>query len=116
LKSSYPVALSIDSDSNIYVSGIFDRFSGYCGTLKYDTNGNELYEILTSESDYAPICKAVGIDTSANLYSVQYIANIPDGSLFFFEKYDSSGEILWATRINNPDCPHYILVLLAIRL
>ena len=69
-------ALAVDAAGNVYVTG-YTNFNPYhmnrirlaCATIKYDTNGNELwvarYEVPDNFSDYAT---ALVLDAAGNVY------------------------------------------------
>ena len=76
-QSDFPTAITVDSDGNSYVTGescaLLDDF-GYCyftqwGTLKYDTDGNQLWLANfrgPGRFDQKP--NAIAVDGSGNVY------------------------------------------------
>ncbi len=83
--------MAVDHAGNVYVTGVSDS-SSHAGmdyvTIKYDTNGNELwvasYEETVINENTPP---AIAVDDYGNAYVTGGAATI---------KYDSSGSQLWA--------------------
>ena len=98
--------LAVDTSGNIYVAGSSVRASNgnrdYT-TVKYDTNGNELWVAQYAGSGNDDnFTSAVGLDKSGNVY-VTGQSGI-DGSSMDYDtvKYNSDGKQLWAARYHGP--------------
>lgn len=108
-KNDEAYAIAIDSNSNVYVTGIgtFDLFNGNerydMVTVKYDTDGNQKwvrsFSGYTDAADwgYSVVCDKLnnvyvsGFTYSTNLYFTDIISI----------KYDSAGNEIWQRRFYN---------------
>jgi len=101
----YARKLAVDISGDVYVTGYGsgDGTELDYVTIKYDTNGNELwvarYDGPVSESD---IANSLAVDASGNVY----VAGQSDGDSgrgdYATIKYDADGNELWVARYNGP--------------
>jgi hypothetical protein len=101
----YASAIAVDASKNVYVTGWSDGDGTYrdYATVKYDTNGNELwvkrYNGPGNGYDYA---RAIAVDASKNVY----VTGWSDGDGTYRDyatlKYDADGNELWVKRYNGP--------------
>jgi len=97
--------LAVDSDGNVYVTGSNDAED--CATIKYDSNGNELWVSLYdgpgsglgSDSDAG---YSLALDSSGNVYVAGYSYGSGTSHDYVIIKYDSSGNELWVARYDGP--------------
>src|SRR5262249_2079661 len=99
LGSNYAVAIAVDLYGNVYVTGVSD--SGYFdyATVKYDSNGNQLWEARYHHS--APgvnFVRAMALDAAGNVYVTG-----DSNSDYATVKYDSDGNQLWVARYHFAD-------------
>jgi uncharacterized delta-60 repeat protein len=98
-------AIAVDGSGNVYVTGkSYGTYYDYA-TIKYDTNGDELwvkrYNGPGNEDDWA---YAIVVDGSGNVYVTGY----SESNAVFMDKdyatikYDSNGNELWVKRYNGP--------------
>lgn len=100
-----PTAMAVDDYGNVYVTGYTYHTStnSDCVTIKYDTNGNKLWEKLyddpTHNSNFA---YALTLDKSGNIYVTgsSYI-NSTRKYDYLTIKYDPNGTILWVRHYNS---------------
>jgi len=96
--------LAIDSNGNIYVTGVsWGGATNYdFATVKYDPNGNELwaarYSTPGDEGDYGYY---IDTDPWDNVYVSGYSYGFGTGSDYITIKYDSDGNELWVARYNG---------------
>jgi hypothetical protein len=98
--------LAIDKMGNVYITGrsIIDGSCDY-GTVKYDTNGVELwaarYDGPANDIDQA---FALAIDNSGNVYVTgdSYGSGVANDYHYATLKYDSNGSEVWVRRYNGP--------------
>lgn len=99
-----PNAVAVDSSGNVYVTGfsggVGDNFKDYA-TIKYDTNGNQLwvarYNGPVNRTDYA---YALGLDSAGDVYVAGYSSSSTSTYDYDFAtvKYDAGGNQLWVAR------------------
>jgi uncharacterized delta-60 repeat protein len=108
-------ALALDGSGKIYVTGTSEGSTtdkDYA-TIKYDTNGNELWVARYNGPDgLADESRALALDGGGNIYVTGFSRSSDTGTDFVTVKYDTSGNELWAVRYNGPDnlgdVPHAI--------
>jgi len=105
--SAYDVAnaIVVDARGYVYVTGYSDgKDTSYdYATLKYDSDGNELWEAryngIGNKYDYA---HAIALDSSGSVYVTGYSDNSSTRQDYATVKYDSSGNQLWVATYNGP--------------
>jgi hypothetical protein len=99
-------AIAIDSSGYIYVTGSswFDSLEGDCATIKYDSNGNEIWVVWYDGQPGNDFDKglAITVDLIGNIYVTGESRDTVTGSDYFTVKYDSSGNEQWSARYNGP--------------
>jgi len=110
-------ALILDGLGNIYVTGYSwgGNTSSDFATMKYDTNGNQLwvarYDGPASGEDWA---LDIILDSSDNVYVTGWSHGNDTESDFTIVKYDSEGNQLWAARYDGPVNGHDLAYAAAI--
>jgi len=102
----YAYALAVDAAGNVHVTGysVATASESDYTTVKYDSDGNELWEVRYSGwvtgRDSA---LAIALDTAGNVYVT---GESDDGQYHSYDyatvKYDSGGNQLWAAIYNGP--------------
>ncbi len=113
-----PYALAVDDSGNVYVTGY--SFTGAqnpdYATVKYDSQGNELWAARyagpgTAAQDFA---EAIAVDTFGNVYVTGGSDGSGTGRDYATIKYDPEGAEIWVARYNGPrnnqDWAHAIAV------
>jgi hypothetical protein len=105
------VAIALDAAGFVYVTGTItgsDGTSDYA-TIKYDTDGNELWVATYGFSNWQEFSAALAVDTLSNVYvtgNSQTPFNPQDpnstNSDYATVKYDANGNLLWVARYNGP--------------
>jgi hypothetical protein len=106
-RESNPNGLAVDGDGNVYITGYFadpENLAGAWdfGTIKYDTNGNELWLRL-----YAPAPESndraygLTLDNAGNVYVIGESQGDDLQFDFTTVKYNPDGYQLWVRRYNN---------------
>jgi hypothetical protein len=103
-------AVLVDNGGNVYVSGLDTYYyvppggegNGpyvYLTTIKYDSNGNQIWKTIESPNPFTSEIRVEGaaLDNSGNLYVSAYFNNALS---FFIYKYNPLGT---AAGINNPE-------------
>src|SRR2546428_8488898 len=104
------VDIAVDGDGNVIVTGDanVDSSDSYSqqyaydyATIKYDPNGNQLwvarYDGYDQDEDRP---QAMAVDAQGNVYVTGYSWGNFSGYDFATVKYDSSGNQLWANRLD----------------
>ncbi|MBC8186123.1 SBBP repeat-containing protein [candidate division KSB1 bacterium] len=96
----FPMAIALDGAGNVYVTGFSKKSEtnhfGECTTLKYNLNGEQIWQASYSSADSADdIPKDIAVGDSGTVY-VTGISYLNGNSDFFTIKYDSNGQEAWA--------------------
>ena len=97
-------AIEVDRSGNVYVtgSGEVDYHDSNYITIKYDSNGNELW-IAYYDNDYLGnnMVYAMAIDESGNVYVTGWSGGIETDDDFATVKYDTDGNEIWVARYDG---------------
>ena len=110
-----PKALVVDNEGNVYVTGeSVDRNDSYT-TIKYDTDGNELWVARYSGTSlFNDFARAIALDVDGNVVVTGFSTGEGTGIDFATVKYDGNGNELWVARYNGPgnsrDAAHSIAI------
>ncbi|MCB9370706.1 SBBP repeat-containing protein [Candidatus Woesearchaeota archaeon] len=85
--------IAVDSSGNVYVTGYSEGVTSDMLTFKYDSSGNELWNI-TYDSGNDEWASGVTVDSSDNVYVTGESYNGADNDVLTL-KYDSSGNEIW---------------------
>jgi hypothetical protein len=98
-------AIAVDDLGNVYVTGkgAGDETRNVCVTVKYDTDGNELWVKEFPEGSVAGDYEAYAIDVDdlGNVYVTGRGTGTGTGSDIITVKYDTDGNVQWNQRYNN---------------
>ncbi len=102
--SSILASMVIDVNANVYITGQSYRPPSYYDftTIKYDTNGNQLWKAFyngPANSDDIP-CDLI-VDETGNVYVTGYSVGIESIYDFATVKYDPNGNELWIERYDG---------------
>ncbi len=99
-------AIAVDGLGNVFVTGSSGvEYSPYLYvTIKYDTNGNQLWmaSYLGPGGEGRSEAKAIAVDTAGNVYVTGHSDGSPGGTAYATIKYDTNGTELWVARYNGP--------------
>jgi len=97
--------ISVDDDENVYVSGFTLGLSTDYTTIKYDSLGNELWNMrYDGPTNQMDVANAMTIDSDGNVYVTgKSPSEIGYGSDFLTIKYSTDGEELWISRYDSPN-------------
>lgn len=102
------VAIALDSNGNAYVTGYSSTETGedpnYFVTIKYDTDGNELW-VKRKSVTYSAMPKAISADASGNVY---ISGDDGDSGNVLIIKYDANGNAMWSRRYNPRKDGEYV--------
>lgn len=104
----YPKAITVDSSGNVYLAGRYSwGFRSKLITVKYDSNGNQLWSASSGRVPDAVIPSAISTDTNGNVY-VATCGNWWGGYLTI--KYDANGNRQWANNYTDVGLPADVAV------
>jgi uncharacterized delta-60 repeat protein len=104
-------ALAVDDDGNVYVTGGSYVFNGPStlrpeyATVKYDTNGVELWtaRYVGADPDHYDYATAGALDRDRNVYVTGgSYGGYSTGTDYATIKYDTNGNELWVARYDGP--------------
>lgn len=97
-------ALVVDNMGNVFVTGRSISANYDYATVKYDSQGNELwlarYNGSANRGDQAT---SIAVDTDGNIYVTGRSDNKNRDRDYTTLKYDTGGKLLWEARYNGPD-------------
>jgi hypothetical protein len=99
-------AIAVDDFGNVYVTGSSSSFGTHADylTIKYDTNGTELwvarYDGPGVIDDDIP--HDIAVDTRGNVYVTGWSKGTGTGHDYVTIKYDNDGNELWVARYDGP--------------
>lgn len=98
-------AMAVDAAGNVYVTGLSGAVpsTGHdYVTIKYDTNGNQLWLALyNGPGNRADIPTNLAVDANGNVYVTGYSGNPSAPDDYATIKYDASGNQLWVARYSG---------------
>ena len=103
------LSVSVDSKNNVIITGVTGYEGGMLGTggciwtIKYDSNGNMLWNKTTGGTGYAS-----GYGVLADLKDNIIVTGTMDSSNLLVIKYDSEGNMLWNKTAGSPSGGHGI--------
>ncbi len=96
-------ALVVDLENNVYVTGYSAGSGGFdYATIKYDTNGNQLWVAYYDGLDTGDFATALVVDAAGNVYVTGESGGLGTSEDYATVKYDPNGNQLWAARYNGP--------------
>ena len=107
-----PYSLAIDNSDNVYVTGqkvaiSTETTSPDVCTIKYDSDGNELWVVTYNGPDNkSESGRVLTIDNSGNIYVGGRSGNIFGNRDYLIIKYDTNGNELWTIRYDGPGNYH----------
>ncbi len=97
-----PAALAVDAQGNVYVTGSSSPayFAGTYTTIKYGTNGSQLWVARYAGSGGLNYPVAIQVDSAGNVYVTGRTEETDRSSRYDYAtvKYSSSGTQIWAVR------------------
>ncbi|MEO0090986.1 MAG: SBBP repeat-containing protein [candidate division WOR-3 bacterium] len=100
-----PYVLFVDNQGNVYVTGRSDGSGTYYdyATLKYDANGNLLWERRYNGPENSWDCAtSLFVDNYGNVYVTGFSFSSGTYEDYVTLKYDVNGNLLWERRYNGP--------------
>ena len=99
--------IALDKSGNVYVTGVswtaFAHNAIDCVTIKYDTNGNQLWVArYNGPENLRDEAEAIALDASGNVYVTGRTYLSGKDSDYSTIKYDPNGNQLWVARYNGP--------------
>ena len=98
--TDWPSRVAVDEAGNVYVTGrsrgTFDSHD--CATIKYDTNGNQLWVARYADNSASDLA----VDASGNVYVTGESGLSDTDREYATVKYDTNGNQLWASRYHGP--------------
>lgn len=116
--NAFSRGVAVDASDNVYVAGhrnwwsdALQRLRFDLATVKYDSNGNELWRRVYEPSvDLNVEASHIVTDNSGNVIVLALTGPLPYGSCrnpvgdVLLLKYDANGELLWTRNYDSGDC------------
>lgn len=97
----FSVKLGVDINENVYVTG--GSFFGKILTIKYDINGNQVWEkIYDGPASGTDTPKDLKIDQNNDILITGYTIESGNFGNYVTLKYNSNGDSLWVKKFNGP--------------
>jgi len=102
-----PHGMQVDSAGNVFVTGEAtpERYIRACVTIKYDTDGKQIWAALYRGSPYGDVGNGLAVDEDGNVYVAGASAGLTSGWDYLTLKYDSDGNQVWVAIYDGP--AHY---------
>jgi len=96
-------SIAVDSQGNVYVAGNSARNAHLdYATVKYDANGNQLWDARYMSSGYdVSEVSGMTLDSQGNIYVTGFISDLNSGQDYATVKYDANGNQLWDARYSG---------------
>jgi subtilisin family serine protease len=101
----FATAMIIDNSGNVYITGHSTNTNGSADylTIKYDTNGNQLWATrYNGPADSYDNAAGIALDNSGNVYVTGTSVGLGSSDDYATIKYDPDGNQLWVARYNGP--------------
>ncbi len=96
----FPGGIAVDISGNVYVTGVSNNGSiENMYTIKYDSNGNEIWNVSSNRYGFSCYAYAIAVDSSENVY-ITGEALTGSETNFYTIKYNSSGSEVWNISYN----------------
>jgi len=96
-------AIEIDEMGNVYVTGGSDSiYDGDCATIKYDSEGNELWVAIYNGDDWDQ-AEDIALDDLGNVYITGSSVNSAGDDDILTIRYDPNGYEVWVAEYDGPD-------------
>jgi hypothetical protein len=103
--NDYAWDIDVDDNGNVYVTGQSTGEYGHYdyATVKYDTDGNELWDARYEGPWGDDKATAISVDGNGNSFVTGYSDQLLDNYDVYTIKYDSSGNEVWAMQFDSAD-------------
>lgn len=97
--NEHAMAIALDIDGNVYVTGGSGESTGDYATIKYDADGHELWAaVYNGPGNDSDDANAIGVDSGGNVYVTGRSIGLAAVAEYATIKYDPNGNELWVAR------------------
>ncbi|UCG68977.1 MAG: hypothetical protein JSV09_14505, partial [Thermoplasmata archaeon] len=97
------LAIAVDLQGNVYITGKSREYHNDFATIKYDSSGNELWVArYNSPGNHNDVANEIALDSMGNVYVTGFSDSEDSDYDYMTIAYDTDGNKLWMAKYDGP--------------